>query len=313
MLLVGAASLLWLVFRTGPDPSRLRYPCQRAALAGSLGFIGYVLSLLGTAYFYRRFKRRRTLAGLGLLVGCLLVTSTLLSGDAHVVPSYAALTLQGWTSATAVSDVFVVSGVPIPRCSLDGGILPGAPPCNSAAYALRDAGVDRLVSEMESRGKHFYRTASHPNGIVGSDHVVVIKVNNQWGLNGHGNGVGRLSTNTDVLKGVIWRILQHPEGFTGEIVVAENTQDSGAGWDTTPANSQDRNQSYQDVVNAFTGLGYPVSISDWTALNGSLISGGTVNGPGYPNGCLHPDRRPGWLRDQRALLPQVSNFRRKLC
>ncbi len=55
---------------------------------------------------------------------------------------------------------------------------------------------------MESRGKYFYRTASHPTGIVESADVVVIKVNNQWGLNGHDNGIGRLSTNTDALKGV---------------------------------------------------------------------------------------------------------------
>ena len=33
----------------------------------------------------------------------------------------------------------------------------------------------------------------------------------------------RGGTNTDVLKGLIARILEHPDGFTGEVVVVEAT------------------------------------------------------------------------------------------
>jgi hypothetical protein len=113
---------------------------------------------------------------------------------------------------------------------------------------------------------------------------VVIKINNQWGAQGDGNGWGRLATNTDVIKGLLWRIVNHPEGFTGEIVLAENTQEVRTNyWNDYPANAQDQGQSFQDVVDAFVGLGYPVSVFSWDALNDDLINGGSVNG-GYPAG-----------------------------
>ncbi|MFQ6102655.1 MAG: DUF362 domain-containing protein, partial [Anaerolineae bacterium] len=278
-------SLSWLLLRSGTNPRRLAYPCQRAALASSLGFLGYPASFLGTVHLYRRLKRRAALTGAGLFTLVLLFTITLTGSHVPMPPTYASLaTLPGWTSPTAVSNVFVVPNVPVPECSLDGGTLPGTAPCNDASYALRDAGVDQLIDEMESRGNYFFKTASHPNGIVGGNDVVVIKINDQWGGLGDGDGSGRLSTNTDVLKGLVWRILQHPDGFTGEIVIAENTQDVNSGWNTTPANAQDQNQSYQDVVDAFQALGHPVSLFNWDALNDDLISGGNVGDSGYPAG-----------------------------
>ncbi|MFQ5859200.1 MAG: hypothetical protein ACE5LU_26670, partial [Anaerolineae bacterium] len=45
--LFGLVSLSWLLLRSGTNPRRLAYPCQRSALAGSLGFVGYVASGLG--------------------------------------------------------------------------------------------------------------------------------------------------------------------------------------------------------------------------------------------------------------------------
>ena len=97
--------------------------------------------------------------------------------------------------------------------------------------------------------------------------------------------MGRLATNTDVLKGLLWRILQHPDGFTGEIVVAENAQPiSTNNWDATPANSEDQEQSFTDVVTAFQTKGYPVSLYDWTNLNNSRFNGGSLNSGGYPIG-----------------------------
>jgi hypothetical protein len=282
--IIGTASVVWLLLRSGPDPRRLRYPCQRAVLAGSAGFFSYLISLVGAACIYKRLRHRFTYSGVWVLAFALLLTSILTGSQTPKAAAQVALILNGWTSPTAISDVFVASNVPVPLCSLNGGTLPSTPPCNSATFALRDPGVDSLISEMENRGEYFYKTSAHTTGIVGNSDVVVIKVNNQWGLNGHGNGLGRLSTNTDVLKGLVWRILQHPSGFTGEVVVAENTQDSGADWNTTPANSQDRNQSYQDVVAAFQGLGYSVSLSNWSALNTYLINGGDVGAGGYPTG-----------------------------
>ena len=61
---------------------------------------------------------------------------------------------------------------------------------------------------------------------MATDSIVVIKVNQQWVGVGDGSGQGRLGTSTDLLKGLIWRILNHPDGFIGEVVVAENVQDA---------------------------------------------------------------------------------------
>ncbi len=282
--ITGLGSFVWLLLRSGLNPRRLAYPCQRAALVSGLGFLGYLLSLVGTSYLYHRFKRQATPVSLAVLALALLLTTTLTSSNVPPPPVYAGLALPAWTSPIAISNVFVVPNVPVPECSLASGALPDTAPCNEAGYALRDIGVEQLVTEMENRGDFFFQSADHPSGIVGVDDVVVIKVNNQWGLNGYDEGRGRLSTNTDVLKGLLWQILQHPASFRGEIVIVENTQDSGANWDTTPANAQNRDQSYRNVVNAFRDLGYPVSLFNWDDLNYNLISGGLIDGGSYPSG-----------------------------
>ena len=189
-------------------------------------------------------------------------------------------TLTGWTSPGAVSDVFVITDVPVPQCSLAGGTIPGGS-CN-ASTAFKDDGVDALITRMSQLGTRFYKTGSQ-SGLVGASDVVVIKVNNQWGGVGGDQNLGRLSTNTDVLKGLIWRILEHPSGFSGEIVVAENTQDACV-FNVTPANAQDQDQTFQDVVNAFVSAGYPVSLYLWDDLNSTTVNGGPVDAAGYPAG-----------------------------
>ncbi len=282
---IGLGSLVWLLLRSGTKLRRLAYPCQRAALVSSLGFIGYLLSLLGAAHLYRRLKQGITPAGIILFVLALLVTSSLQSSDAILPASVlASLTLPAWTSPSAVSDVFVVPNVPVPQCSLNGGTLPSTPPCNDPSYALHDNGVDTLINLMESKGTRLHWTTALSDGLIAADDIVVIKINNQWIGDSGSSGYGRLSTSADVLKGLIWRILQHPDGFTGEIVIAENTQEVNPNWNITPANAQDQNQSYQDVVDTFQSLGYAVSLFTWDNLHSNLISGGSVNGSGYPIG-----------------------------
>jgi hypothetical protein len=283
--LIGLGSLLWLALRSGTDPRRLAYPCQRAALATSAGLAVYVLSGLGVTQLYRRLRQRPALSTLGLFL-LMLMFASVMSGS--ITPPYlsraASPSLPAWTSASAKSDVFAVTNVPAPECSLDGGNLPATPPCNAQAFALRDQGVDALIDSMDSKGAYFYKTTAHPNGVVGKNDVVVIKVNNQWGGEGNGAGTGRMATNTDVLKGLIWKVLQHPDDFTGEVVVAENGQWWPKSWDVTLANAEDQYQSIQDVVGAFQSLGYTVSLFDWSDLNASRINGGSITNLGYPAG-----------------------------
>jgi hypothetical protein len=88
--------------------------------------------------------------------------------------------------------------------------------------------------------------------------VVIIKGNYQW--------EGRNTTSTDRIKGLIWRILNHPEGFTGEIMMCDNTQDIGTGIGHTDNNSEDPAQSIVNVIRTFKGKGYPVRFWDWNSI-----------------------------------------------
>jgi hypothetical protein len=90
---------------------------------------------------------------------------------------------------------------------------------------LRHVGLDTLLDLFAENGVEFYRTDSdHPwggsGGIIDRDDVVLIKVNCQWKCRG--------TTNTDVIRGLIYRILEHPDGFNGEVVVFENGQGQGS-------------------------------------------------------------------------------------
>lgn len=89
---------------------------------------------------------------------------------------------------------------------------------------LRHQGVDMLLELLAANGINFYLAESDhpwggPEGLIAPDDVVIIKVNCQWKCKG--------TTNTDVLRGLIHRILQHPDGFRGEVVILENGQGRG--------------------------------------------------------------------------------------
>jgi hypothetical protein len=203
-----------------------------------------------------------------------LVAGSVLAAAVGITPGKAwgsTLTLPSWKSPTAKSDVFVVQDIPAPVYSLAGGTLPPGP----VEKILRDTGIEAMVALMDRQGTPFFRTAGSPQGLVASDSVVVIKPNCQWVGYGSDTGAGRLSTSTDLLKGLIWRILNHPEGFTGEVVVAENHQ--GENWDFAtrkPSNAQDQDQTLANVITVFQGLGQPVSLMDWATLNSYLLPGG---------------------------------------
>jgi len=90
---------------------------------------------------------------------------------------------------------------------------------------LRHVGLDTLLNLFGENGVDFYRTDNDhpwggPAGIIDKDDVVLIKVNCQWKCRG--------TTNTDVIRGLIYRILEHPDGFNGEVVIFENGQGVGA-------------------------------------------------------------------------------------
>jgi hypothetical protein len=117
----------------------------------------------------------------------------------------------------------------------------------------RDGGMTDLLHLMGTQGVRFYQAATSgvtagPDGLFGKADVVLIKVNGQWDQRG--------GTNTDLLFAVVAAVAAHPEGFTGEIVVADNGQaqygsaGSGGSLDWTDNNAANPAQSVQDVVDA---------------------------------------------------------------
>lgn len=126
-------------------------------------------------------------------------------------------------------------------------------------------GVNALIELMGKFGLKFYNSSdlsnsvTGPNGLIGKRDVVLIKVNAQWKHRG--------ATNSDVVRGIIQSILDHPEGFEGEIVIIENGQGRGSlncdnyayyGDNEVHANAEDEKQSFLYLVEK-TFKGYPVS------------------------------------------------------
>ena len=118
------------------------------------------------------------------------------------------------------------------------------------------AGVNALLELMGANGLKFYRTAANsllsgPQGLIAADDVVLIKVNAQWKYRG--------CTNSDVVRGLVQKILDHPDGFRGEVVIFENGQGRGSlncdtssaysGDTSVRANANNENQSFLYLVN----------------------------------------------------------------
>lgn len=118
-------------------------------------------------------------------------------------------------------------------------------------------GVDTLLRLMGQNGLKFYRTTvpgteNGPNGLIAPDDIVLIKVNAQWKYRG--------CTNSDLIRGLVQRILEHPQGFTGEVVIVENGQGRGSlACDTSSAyggntevhaNAQNESHSFLWLVNS---------------------------------------------------------------
>jgi hypothetical protein len=79
---LGLLSLLWFLVRVIPKPSRAAYPCQRAAFPLASSFVVWVTALLGSAFAWRKCRRRDALlwkaclwGAAALALAALVVTS----------------------------------------------------------------------------------------------------------------------------------------------------------------------------------------------------------------------------------------------
>jgi hypothetical protein len=235
-MLLGLVSIIWLALRTGTKPSRITYPCQRAALANSIAFLA-AFPILAAAYHKTRRIVEKKQTMVTIMVILILVSSfVLLTWRPEQKPLVLDL-YPKQASSTPVSEIFVANGT-----------------------------VRELVNLMGSKGLLFFKSQneganSGPNGLFGKDDVILIKINCQWPERG--------GTNTDLLKELIELILSHPDGFTGEIVVADNGQGRGS-LDWTLSNSADHTQSVEDVVVLYS-TEYNVSTYLWDRIASTIV------------------------------------------
>jgi hypothetical protein len=252
-LVVGIASLLWLLLRTGMKPSRAAYPCQKAAMANAS-------VLLGTFALPALWRRPAGLRGPGarlirpsqlrflvflaatVLFAGIVAADVGLFSNSQAMRTGQVLTLKltgNQQPTNSYSDIFAVQGTT------------GA-----------DGGFQRLADLMGQRGLSFY-------SLIGPNDVVIIKVNSQWDERG--------GTNTDLVRAIIESILKHPSGFTGEIVIADNGQaqagaaGAGGSLDWKSNNAEDRTQSMQKVADSFSAR-CKVSTALWDRITTTRVA-----------------------------------------
>lgn len=239
----GIMSILWILFRSGLKPSRLVYPCQQAAaMTGYLWIATYLAFPLAALVGIRRWVtpgRVTLVAGGFIFLGCFLTLVYITSGGVGAEPTGGDLGSESMVPTTP-SDIFVVQG-----------------------KTGNNGGVAELLQLMESNGLHFYHHSDMPapEGLIGSDDVVIIKVNCQWPERG--------GTSTDLVQAVIASILAHPDGFTGEIIVADNGQGRGS-FSWPQANAEDTGQTIQKVVESFSGS-HKVSTCLWDTIRNTAV------------------------------------------
>jgi uncharacterized protein (DUF362 family) len=128
--------------------------------------------------------------------------------------------LPGFRSSAVLNDLFWVKRIP-------------DHPFYDPGQLNFHIGLDSLLYLMADNGLKFYRSSGgHPfagsSGLIAAGDVVLLKVNAQWKYRG--------CTNSDIIRGLIQRILDHPDGFSGEVVIIENGQGRGSlRCDTTAA------------------------------------------------------------------------------
>lgn len=246
MTVWGLAGLVWLFLRSGSKPTRLSYPCQQSALGVAFGAFGGPVALAALsgraklAEFLRSRFGRIVLGGLATLTVALAVI-----GAADQTQPIALLA----PPSDYHPDLYLVNHARGPS-------------------ANRFGGIDDLASLMKSAGRPWHRASTGgptagPNGLIDRQAVVLIKVNAQWPQRG--------GTNTDVLRGIMRVIVEHPDGFAGEIIVADNGQGAG-NLNRTECNAEDQGQSPQDVVNDFVAEGWKASIRLWDGFRTSLVT-----------------------------------------
>ncbi|MHA1961351.1 MAG: DUF362 domain-containing protein [Candidatus Thorarchaeota archaeon] len=248
---VAILSAFWFVLRTGTRPSRILYPCQQAALS-NISFFKITVGASLPSFASLRVSTglmRPVLILTILSVGGFIIASDPtqigiepLQVDNNLARIPLTLTPHNATTTGSTSDIFYVQNATGPEGNMD-------------------ASVNALIELMTTQGLHFYDSTSTPDGMIGEGDVIIIKMNGQWPMRG--------GTNTDLIKSVINAIHAHPDGFTGEVVIADNGQGDGNLNRRSP-NSYYQNESAQEVAESFTPE-WNVSTILWDNLRTSTV------------------------------------------
>jgi len=252
--MIGLLSLVWFAIRTGTKPSRVVYPCQQVAATNAYTWLAlFILPLCtGMRKVTDKPHTRRNTVFVTLVVLVIIAFGVLvnvINGDYTSLESIDQPTKLSFSGSLAqlepASDIFVLDGT-----------------------SGDDRGVTKLIDLMGNHDLLFYQSNTPgnnkgPTGIISSDDTIIIKVNCQWDMRG--------GTNTDLLKALIEAIVEHPGGFIGEIVVADNGQAQygstghGGSLNYSRNNAEDISQSVQKVVDLFAGS-YKVSTYLWDTI-----------------------------------------------
>lgn len=240
--LFGLASLLWFIFRTGCKPTRMSYPCQQASAAsGSMWLASYFLPfILAIRSPERAAARDKGLILAGLLLLLLFSLFALggsfnILGQAQIAGDDAPVASKGDSIMINLSQMHSRSLEPSDIYAITG-------------TSGNDDAMKRLIGLMQNHGLSFY-AQNGSLGIIGKDDVVIIKVNSQWDERG--------GTNSDLVKALVQAVLDHPQGFSGEVIITDNGQgqygSTGSGGSLSYArnNAEDKAQSMQAVADCF--------------------------------------------------------------
>ncbi len=245
IVLFSLVNLIWFIFRTGSKPTRIVYPCQRAAVNNISVSLSSLVPLSITTSFLTTLKtfliKNRYLILPILLVG-------IISGEVFlstVTPNpyqEIRLSIESKNASTfPASDIYVLNGQTI-------------------------AHISNLINLMSLNDLFFYKSSvvgeiQGPKGLIACDDVVLLKINSQWDERG--------GTNTDLLNELILAIVDHPDGFIGEIIVADNGQGFGS-MDYTKNNAENNSQSTQVVVDMFLSM-YNISTYSWDDIRSKSV------------------------------------------
>jgi hypothetical protein len=243
LLVFGLLNLLWFIFRTGSKPQRIVYPCQQEALKNVSVSLGSLIPILSLTVIWLKVK---TWFSYGKAIVIILLTvSTAVTGvminSAFSIQEVSLEILPRDSESDSTSDIFVVNGPDV-------------------------AHVTDLINLMGSQNLSFYQSITlginqGPDGLISATDVVLLKTNCQWSQRG--------GTNTDFLTELIQAIIDHPDGFDGEIVVADNGQGRGS-MDYDKTNSEDKQLSAQEVVDGFSS-DHEVSAFLWDTIRGNEV------------------------------------------